>query len=250
MIFHIALFERGGLLWYATSFAFGATLLTIRRAACTVGRTAAGIRSSCSDTVIRAAALIRSPPRSIALVLLTVTTRRRSGSICVGSSGDDRADVAPGPRLAHAPPAPRSHRNVVRARGGPPTVRSAGPGGLVGRARGPTPSQVVASRRSRARSRRRTPRQDVGDAGHTAPAHPGGRRRRPLADGGGTLMGTAELGALLRHDEQALGRAAPGGPRGARREAPYAGRVDRGGRGPTRARSSRGGASIRMGNAP
>src|SRR5438093_2746971 len=238
MICHFGLFERGGWLWYAPPSAFGATLLTVRRAACTVGRTAAGIRSSCSETVIRAAALIRSPPRSIALVLRTVATRRRSGSMCVGSSGDDRADVAPGPRVAHAPPAPRSPRNIFRARGRPATVRGAGTGGFVGRARGPRPSQVVASRRGRARPRRRTPHQDLGDAGHTASTHAGGRRRRPLADGGGTLMGAAELGALLRHDEQALGRAAPGRPRGARRKAPDAGRIDRGGRGPARARSS------------
>ncbi|TME76642.1 MAG: hypothetical protein E6I19_03315 [Chloroflexi bacterium] len=59
MSFHIALFERGGRLWYAASLARGATALTVRRAARTVGRTAAGIRLSCSETVIRAAALIR-----------------------------------------------------------------------------------------------------------------------------------------------------------------------------------------------
>ena len=51
-IYHSALFERGGSLWYAISFAFGASALTVRRAACTVGRTADGIRFICSATVI------------------------------------------------------------------------------------------------------------------------------------------------------------------------------------------------------
>src|SRR5881396_2307226 len=37
---------------------------------------------------------------------------------------------------------------------------------------------------------------------------------------GGAVMGKAELGALLRHDDQALGRAPPGRPRRARGKAP------------------------------
>jgi len=80
MIFHIALFERGRRLWYAASLARGAIDLIVRRAARTMGRTADGIRLSCSETVIRAAALITvaSPLDRDAP---TVTSHRRSGAI-------------------------------------------------------------------------------------------------------------------------------------------------------------------------
>ena len=52
MSFHIALFERGGSLWYATSFAAGAAAFTARRAAWTIGRSAGGVRLRWSETAI------------------------------------------------------------------------------------------------------------------------------------------------------------------------------------------------------
>jgi hypothetical protein len=60
MSFHIALFERGALLWYGISFASGAAAFTARRAAWTIGRTAGGIFFMWSETVItRSFSIIR-----------------------------------------------------------------------------------------------------------------------------------------------------------------------------------------------
>src|SRR3989442_13034777 len=60
MILYIARLERGGRLWYANSWAFGATAFTVRRAACTVERMAGGIFFRCSETVTSRVGIART----------------------------------------------------------------------------------------------------------------------------------------------------------------------------------------------
>src|SRR5216684_1057956 len=83
---------------------------------------------------------------------------------CVRSTSDRCADLASGPHLADAPPTPRPDRDVVRAAGRPAALRRAVAGGVLGRARRPSASHVVAARRSGARAGRWPSHQNVGDA--------------------------------------------------------------------------------------
>ena len=91
--------------------------------------------------------------------------------------------------------------------------------------------------------------QDLGDARHAPPARARRGRLVPVAPRQRSDLGAAELAALLRDDPAALGAAAAGGPRGARRRGPHPRGAHRRGHDRPRPRAHRRLASLRMGNA-
>ena len=135
-------------------------------------------------------------------------------------------------------------------RRGRSSLRRPGTGRVVRRARRPRQAAVVAPRRGRARVAGRSPDQDVGHAGHAAPPQGRGCRGVSLARRVRPFVGAAELAALLRHDPEADGRAAPRRARRARGWAPDAGRSRDGDRRAARAAPPRRRAAVGLGNTP
>ena len=95
------------------------------------------------------------------------------------------------------------------------SLRCPGTSGVVRRARNPRPAQDVAAGRGPSRALRGAPDQDMGDAGCAPPADARRGGRLPVADRSGTVVGTAELAALLRRDAETARR--PSAARRARR---------------------------------
>src|SRR4051812_21759246 len=88
--FHIALFDRGCRLWYATSLACGAAAFTWRRAAWTVGRTAGGIFRRWSDAVIT---------RALSIITCEQAAHHFPARSRMGRNfGSDAASTRPEPR--------------------------------------------------------------------------------------------------------------------------------------------------------
>jgi hypothetical protein len=73
------------------------------------------------------------------------------------------------------------------------------------------------------------------------------RPELPFADGLRTVVGEAELAAVLRRDYETGGRASPRRPRGARRDGPHPGGTGGGGRRKARAWACRPSAPLRLG---
>ena len=151
--------------------------------------------------------------------------------------------------MAHAAAPARPGRIAFPAQRRRATLRRAGAGGVVRRARDTRSTHEVAARRGRPRAFERRSRQDLGDARHTPPAETAGRRFVPLAHRLGPVVGAAELAALFRCEHEADRGAPASGTGGARRQRPDEGRADRRDRRPPRAEACRRTAPLRVGNA-